>query len=116
MRAHGTHRKGSKLKSVAAEPYRDIDFSSAKRGRVAPSEHGKTKVSIRIDNAVIEYFRAQVERAEAGNYQTLMNDARIHSAAFGDRCRAPGRAGRAVEPEGKAASQPLSGSRRLRVC
>lgn len=63
------------MKKVAAEPYRDIDFSGAKRGAVIPVEPGKTKISIRIDNAVIEYFRAQVERAGAGNYQTLMNDA-----------------------------------------
>jgi uncharacterized protein (DUF4415 family) len=63
------------MKKVAAEPYRDIDFSNAKRGPVIPSEPGKTKISIRIDNAVIEHFRAQVERAGAGNYQTLMNDA-----------------------------------------
>jgi uncharacterized protein (DUF4415 family) len=63
------------MKRVAAEPYRDIDFSNAKRGAVIPAEPGKTKISIRIDNAVIDYFRAQVERAGAGNYQTLMNDA-----------------------------------------
>ena len=63
------------MKKVAAEPYRDIDFSRAKRGSVIPSEPGKTKISIRIDNAVVEYFRAQVERAGTGNYQTLMNDA-----------------------------------------
>jgi uncharacterized protein (DUF4415 family) len=63
------------MKKVAAEPYRDIDFTSAKRGPVIPAEPGKTKISIRIDNAVIEYFRAQVGRAGAGNYQTLMNDA-----------------------------------------
>ena len=63
------------MKKVAAEPYRDIDFSNAKRGPVIPGEPGKTKISIRIDNAVIDYFRAQVERAGAGNYQTLMNDA-----------------------------------------
>ena len=63
------------MKNVAAEPYRDIDFSGAKRGPVLAIEPGKTKISIRIDNAVIEYFRAQVERAGAGNYQTLMNDA-----------------------------------------
>ena len=63
------------MKKVAAEPYREIDFSKAKRGPVIPNEPGKTKISIRIDNAVIEYFRAQVERAGAGNYQTLMNDA-----------------------------------------
>ena len=63
------------MKKIAAEPYRDIDFSKAKRGPVNPSEPGKTKISIRLDNAVIEYFRAQVERAAAGNYQTLINDA-----------------------------------------
>ncbi|MCI4430873.1 MAG: BrnA antitoxin family protein [Burkholderiales bacterium] len=63
------------MKKVAAEPFREIDFSSASRGPVVPNEPGKTKISIRIDNSVIEYFRAQVERAGAGNYQTLMNDA-----------------------------------------
>ena len=65
------------MKKVAAEPYREIDFSSARRGPVVPPEPGKTKISIRIDNAVIDYFRAQVERAGAGNYQTLMNDALV---------------------------------------
>ena len=63
------------MKKVAAEPYRDIDFSKAVRGPVIAPEPGKTKISIRVDNAVIEYFRGQVERAGAGNYQTLMNDA-----------------------------------------
>jgi uncharacterized protein (DUF4415 family) len=63
------------MKKVPAEPYRDIDFSKARRGPIVPVEPGKTKISIRIDNAVIDYFRAQVERAGAGNYQTLMNDA-----------------------------------------
>ncbi len=65
------------MKKVTAEPYRDIDFSAAKRGPVIPMEPGKTKISIRLDNAVIEYFRAQVERAGKGNYQTLINDALV---------------------------------------
>ena len=63
------------MKKFAAEPYRDIDFSRAKRGSVLAVEPGKTKISIRVDNAVIDYFRGQVERAGTGNYQTLMNDA-----------------------------------------
>ena len=63
------------MKKVAAEPYRDIDFSTARRGPVIAPEPGKTKISIRVDNAVIEFFRGQVERAGAGNYQTLLNDA-----------------------------------------
>ena len=65
------------MKKVAAEPYRDIDFSKAKRGPVIPLEPGKTKISIRLDNTVIEYFRRHVEEAGGGNYQTLINDSLI---------------------------------------
>ena len=63
------------MKKIAAEPYRDIDFSAAKRGAVVPLEAGKTKLSIRLDNAIVEYFRGVVEKAGTGNYQTLINDA-----------------------------------------
>lgn len=52
-----------KVKKVAAEPVREIDFSGAKRGRVTPSQPGKTKISIRLDNAVIDHFRDAVEAA-----------------------------------------------------
>jgi len=65
------------MKKAVAEPYRDIDFSQAKRGPVLPLETGKTKISIRLDNAVLDYFRAQVDRAGGGNYQTLINDALV---------------------------------------
>ena len=63
------------MKRVVAEKHRDIDFSRAKRGAVVKAEPGKTKISIRLDNTVIEFFRAAVERAGGGNYQTLINDA-----------------------------------------
>ena len=63
------------MRKVAAEKYRDIDFSHAKRGAVVKAEPGKTKISIRLDNAVLEYFRALVDKAGGGNYQTLINDA-----------------------------------------
>ena len=63
------------MKKTAAEPYRDIDFTHATRGPVVPSEPGKTKISIRLDNRILEYFRSLVEKASGGNYQTLINDA-----------------------------------------
>jgi uncharacterized protein (DUF4415 family) len=63
------------MKKTAAEPYREIDFTHAKRGPVVPSEPGKTKISIRLDNRVLDYFRSLVEQAGGGNYQTLINDA-----------------------------------------
>jgi len=65
------------MKRVAAEPYRDIDFAQAERGPVVQAEPGKTKISIRLDNAVIESFRALADRAGGGNYQTLINDALV---------------------------------------
>src|SRR5438105_3160828 len=63
------------MKRVVAEKYRDIDFSRAQRGAVVKVEPGKTKISIRLDNAVLEHFRGLVDKAGGGNYQTLINDA-----------------------------------------
>jgi uncharacterized protein (DUF4415 family) len=65
------------MKRVAPEPYRDIDFSRAKRGAVIPLDPGKTKISIRLDNHVIDHFKLLVEKAGGGNYQTLINDALV---------------------------------------
>jgi uncharacterized protein (DUF4415 family) len=63
------------MRKVVAEKYRDIDFSGARRGAVVKIEPGKTKISIRLDNTVLEYFRDLVNKAGGGNYQTLINDA-----------------------------------------
>jgi len=63
------------MKKAAAERYRDIDFSGAKRGPVVRPEPGKTKISIRLDNTVLDYFRGVVNKAGGGNYQTLINEA-----------------------------------------
>jgi len=62
------------MKKVVAEKRRYIDFSKAKRGPVVKPEPGKTKISIRLDNAVLEYFRNLVDNAGGGNYQTMIND------------------------------------------
>jgi len=63
------------MKKVAAEVYRDIDFTRAKRGAVTKADPGKTKISIRLDNRILDHFRAVVDAAGGGNYQTLINDA-----------------------------------------
>ncbi len=63
------------MRKIVAEKYRDLDFSDARRGAVVKVEPGKTKISIRLDNAVLEYFRNIVDQAGGGNYQTLINDA-----------------------------------------
>ena len=65
------------MKKPDADPGCAVDFTGAVRGAVVPLPPGKTKISIRLDNAVIEHFRAQAERAGGGNYQTLINDALV---------------------------------------
>ncbi len=51
------------------------DFSKGKRGAVIPTPPGKTRITIRIDTEVLDWFREQVNAAGGGNYQTMMNDA-----------------------------------------
>ena len=51
------------------------DFSKARRGPVLPIPKGKTRITIRIDDEVLEWFRAQVDAAGGGNYQSLINEA-----------------------------------------
>jgi uncharacterized protein (DUF4415 family) len=63
------------MRKPVAERYRDIDFSNAKRGAVVTPDPGKTKNSIRLDNAIIDFVRTAVDRAGGGNSQTLINDA-----------------------------------------
>ena len=52
---------------------REYDFSRGKRGPVIPVPRGKTRITIRLDKDVIDWFRSQVEAAGGGNYQTLIN-------------------------------------------
>jgi uncharacterized protein (DUF4415 family) len=54
---------------------REYDFSKAKRGPVLPVPKGKTRITIRLDEDVIAWFRTWVEEAGGGNYQSLINDA-----------------------------------------
>lgn len=63
------------MKRAVAEPRRRIDFSRAKRGPVVKPQPGKTKISIRLDNEVLDHFRALVDESGGGNYQSLINDA-----------------------------------------
>ena len=54
---------------------REYDFSGAKRGAVVTVPKGKTRITIRLDEDVIAWFRTQVEKTGGGNYQSLINDA-----------------------------------------
>jgi uncharacterized protein (DUF4415 family) len=54
---------------------KQYDFSKGKRGPVLRVPPGKTRVTIRLDDDILEWFRQQVDDAGGGNYQTLINEA-----------------------------------------
>jgi len=53
----------------------EYDLSNAVHGPVVRIPPGKTRITIRLDDEVLEWFRAKVHAMGGGNYQTLMNAA-----------------------------------------
>jgi hypothetical protein len=54
---------------------REYDFRTGRRGAITPTPHGKTRITIRLDDDLLDWFRKQVDDAGGGNYQTLINEA-----------------------------------------
>jgi hypothetical protein len=54
---------------------KEYDFTKGKRGPVVPVPRGKTRITIRLDDDVLDWFRRQVHTAGGGSYQTLINNA-----------------------------------------
>ena len=52
---------------------KEYDFSKGRRGPVIRAPKGKTRITIRIDDDILGWFRQQVHAAGGGNYQTLIN-------------------------------------------
>ena len=52
----------------------EYDFSKGKRGAIEPTPPGKTRITIRLDNEIIDWFRDRVEARGGGNYQTMINN------------------------------------------
>jgi uncharacterized protein (DUF4415 family) len=53
----------------------EYDFSRARRGPIAAPAPGKTRITIRLDEAILEWFRKRVHAAGGGSYQALINQA-----------------------------------------
>ena len=54
---------------------KQYDFSKGKRGAVVSPARGKRRITIRLDDEILNWFRREVNKAGGGNYQTLINDA-----------------------------------------
>jgi uncharacterized protein (DUF4415 family) len=59
------------MKNITKSEY---DFSKAERGAVVAVPKGKTRITIRLDDEILAWFRDQVERAGGGNYQSVINE------------------------------------------
>jgi uncharacterized protein (DUF4415 family) len=53
----------------------EYNFEKAKQGPVVRPSPGKTRITIRIDTDILNWFRDQVHKRGGGNYQTQINDA-----------------------------------------
>jgi len=54
---------------------KQYDFSKGKRGAVIKVPRGKSRITIRLDDDVLDWFRKQVDDAGGGSYQNLINQA-----------------------------------------
>jgi len=58
-----------------SEMREEYNFKGARRGAVVPPEPGKTRITIRVDTDILDWFRNKVNEIGGGNYQTLINQA-----------------------------------------
>ena len=54
---------------------KEYDFAKARRGPVMAPAKGKTRITIRVDDHLLAWFKQQVNDAGGGNYQSLINAA-----------------------------------------
>lgn len=54
---------------------KEYDFKRARRGALDPVPPGKTRITIRLDDDVLDWFRDRADAAGGGNYQTMINAA-----------------------------------------
>lgn len=53
----------------------EYNFSQAKRGPIVPTAPNKTRITIRVDTDILNWFREQINAQGGGSYQALMNQA-----------------------------------------
>jgi uncharacterized protein (DUF4415 family) len=63
----------------------EYDFENATQGPVVKPPQGKTRITIRIDTDILNWFREQVNKRGGGNYQTHINEALREYISIKDR-------------------------------
>src|SRR6266496_5807173 len=94
---------------------REYSFARGKRGAVLKTPAGKTRITIRIDDDLLQWFRKQVHAAGGGSCQTLINAALreyVSTKRFNARQNCSGVAREKLTTLISAADASISGSSR----
>lgn len=54
---------------------KEYDFSKGKRGAVIRAPATKIRITLSLDEDILDWFRAEVHKMGGGDYQTLINQA-----------------------------------------
>ena len=54
---------------------KEYDFTEGKRGPVVSPAPNKTRITIRLDSDILDWFKNKVHEAGGGNYQSMINEA-----------------------------------------
>jgi len=83
----------------------EYDFKKGRRGAILPTPTGKTRITIRLDDDILEWFRDQADSAGGGNYQSMINEA-LRTIATDGPARLETVVRRVVREELKRAGDP----------
>jgi len=54
---------------------KEYNFENARQGAVIKTLSNKTRITIRVDTDILNWFRDKIHKAGGGNYETLINEA-----------------------------------------
>jgi uncharacterized protein (DUF4415 family) len=63
------------ISSEATDMLDEYDFCQTRRGLIVPAQPNKTRITIRIDTDILEWFREHVFANGGGSYQARINQA-----------------------------------------
>jgi uncharacterized protein (DUF4415 family) len=63
------------MKTENNDMQKEYDFSQASQRAIAPTAANKTRITIRIDTDILNWFRHSVNARGGGSYQALINQA-----------------------------------------
>jgi uncharacterized DUF497 family protein/predicted DNA binding CopG/RHH family protein len=72
---HGRPRSANGNTTRTTAMRDEYDFSKGKRGPVLKSARPKERITIRLDDDILQWFRDAAHKSGGGSYQTMINDA-----------------------------------------